>query len=98
MVHSLLIDAAECDNSRLFHNTDSMRRILLVDDITDSGETFKRALKALSNYESVNTCSFTLNEHSCFKPDYHCMDVSSNVWVKFPWENGGREHLNVRGV
>lgn len=63
-------------------------RVLLVDDLADSGETFKYALRKFeeNNVRCVNTAAVFKKTHSKFTPDYFVDEVESNVWVVHPWE------------
>lgn len=63
--------------------------ILLVDDIADSGETFKYASTKLrrSFCEHVETASVFYKPCSIFKPDYFAEEVSEDAWIVQPWEN-----------
>ena len=69
-------------------------KVLIVDDICDSGETFER----LSNYikENINhECEVRFsalwwNNECDFEPHYYTQDLAKDtepVWVSFPHEN-----------
>jgi hypoxanthine phosphoribosyltransferase len=62
------------------------RNALLVDDISDSGESFKAAIAHLSEYgpASVKTASIHMREGSPFKPDFFFQ--TNTKWVVYPWE------------
>jgi hypoxanthine phosphoribosyltransferase len=62
------------------------KRILLIDDKSDTGKTFMRALKYINSFKpaSVTTASMYLEPSSKFKPDYYAKQV--NKWVIFPYE------------
>ena len=73
-------------------------KVLIVDDICDSGETFEK----LSNYikENINhQCDVRFsalwwNNECDFKPHYYTRDLAKdteNVWVFFPHENWWEE-------
>jgi uncharacterized protein len=59
---------------------------LLVDDISDSGESFRAAIKHLleHNPESVKTASIHMKERSPFRPDFFF--TTNTKWVVYPWE------------
>ena len=74
--------------------TDRHDRVLIVDDICDSGETFER----LSNYikENINhECDVRFsalwwNNECDFEPHYYTQDLAKDteqVWIYFPHEN-----------
>ncbi len=70
--------------------TSSLKRkkILLVDDISDTGKTFLRALDYLeelgAHKSNVTTCALVLKPDSVYKPHYFIEETS--VWVIFPYE------------
>jgi hypoxanthine phosphoribosyltransferase len=62
--------------------------ILIVDDIADSGETFKYAVnKFIGNgCDRVQTASVFYKPCSKFKPDYYAEEVEETIWIVQPWE------------
>jgi xanthine phosphoribosyltransferase len=66
----------------------NFKNILIVDDISDSGETFLEVTKKLKeNYPNKNfkTLSIFYKPTSKFKPDFYFH--KTNEWIKFFWEN-----------
>ena len=74
-------------------------KVLIVDDICDSGETFER----LSNYikENINhECEVRFsalwwNNECDFKPHYFIKEIakySNEVWIDFPHESWWKEN------
>ena len=64
-------------------------RVLLIDDISDTGETFKFLLDHFSKNKQITkliTCSLFVRRSSGFIPDYYHTDIIGNEWVVFPWE------------
>ena len=63
-------------------------RILLVDDISDSGETFKKVLyNKFRHYTGeIVTASLAMRWNTTFKPDAAAMRVYTDEWLVFPWE------------
>ena len=64
------------------------KNILIVDDISDSGETFIKILNLLKNkYPQINFKTFSIfyKSTSKFKPDFYIKET--NEWIKFFWEN-----------
>lgn len=62
------------------------KKVLLVDDISDSGATFLDSLEILNSYKPLDIFTFSLffKESSAYKPDYF-----SNIcdeWIEFYWE------------
>jgi hypoxanthine phosphoribosyltransferase len=62
-----------------------MDKILLIDDISDSGESFKNTKEMLEG-KTVVTASLTIKHKTSFKPDVYGKAVKDNIWVVFPWE------------
>ena len=69
-------------------------RVLIVDDICDSGETFIKIQEHLKNASDlpveVRFASLWWNNECEFKPHYYVQDCAkdtNNVWIHFPWEH-----------
>jgi len=62
--------------------------ILIVDDIADSGETFKYAVNRFigNGCERIQTASVFYKPCSKFKPDYYAEEVDETTWIVQPWE------------
>ena len=68
-------------------NLHGYKNILIVDDISDSGETFKEVLKILKEkYKDLNfkTLAIFYKPSSKFKPDFYFQET--NEWIRFFWE------------
>jgi len=61
------------------------KKILIIDDIWDSGETMKAALGHL-NEENVTTATVFWKETAIEKPTYYAEEVKEEEWIVFPWE------------
>jgi len=63
------------------------KRILLVDDIADSGRTLKRAIGYLKRFrpKTIATVTMFYKPRSAFKPDYFA--EQTDKWVIFPHEH-----------
>lgn len=63
--------------------------VLLVDDLADTGETFKYALDKFkqNGVEYVRTASIFKKTESTFRPDFFVEEVPSDVWIVHPWES-----------
>lgn len=65
------------------------RSVLIVDDVYDSGETFKAVNMALPGCDWAFT---VLKDQipgallTTGQSTYHGLNVEKNAWVKFPWE------------
>ena len=68
------------------------KRVLLVDEITDSGETFKKIAELIrKRYEpkEVKTAVVVVNKAHCNHwPDFFVQETE--VWVVFPWQEWPR--------
>jgi hypoxanthine phosphoribosyltransferase len=64
----------------------SEKRVLVVDDVSDTGESLKLALDHVreKGAGSVKTVTVYYKPHSTFKPDFFA-DMTSD-WIIFPWE------------
>lgn len=62
------------------------KRIVLVDDVADSGKTLKRAVAYLRRLHPVDISTVTLfyKPHSEFRPDYYAKKTTR--WILFPYE------------
>lgn len=60
-------------------------KVLIVDDIYDSGKTISAVLKFL-NKEDVKTVTLLWKETAQSKPDYYADIVKKDEWVVFAWE------------
>jgi len=66
-------------------------KILIVDDICDSGSTFSKIIFEFytKGHDSVKTCSLVYNTEQPFVINYYgqSIDRSTNKsWILFPWE------------
>ncbi len=62
------------------------KRVLLVDDVADSGKTLIRAVEHLneSHPQEVATVTMFYKPHSTFKPDFFAAETTK--WILFPYE------------
>ena len=62
------------------------QRILLVDDVSDSGKTLVRAIKYLKYLSPKKITSVTMfyKPHSIYRPDFFARQTSK--WIIFPYE------------
>lgn len=76
----------EFDLSFIEKNLD--KKILLVDDICDSGKTFKKIFEKVKNIKA-KTCVMFYNTNQSIKIDFMARKLDRNLdkrWVIFPWE------------
>jgi len=70
-----------------FDQIDPNSRILVVDDICDSGETFEFIKKQIDGrFELVKYAALFTRERSQHIIDHYGALVPKNVWVSLPWE------------
>jgi len=64
----------------------SGKRVLVVDDVSDTGKSLKVAMEHMleKGAAGVKTATIYFKPHSTFKPDYFA-DSTAN-WIIFPWE------------
>jgi hypoxanthine phosphoribosyltransferase len=66
------------------------KKVLIIDDIWDSGVTMNGVLDYLETDDDSNmqikTATLFLREGSRERPDHYCEIAPSNDWIVFPWE------------
>ncbi len=65
----------------------SDRKVLIVDDVADSGETLKTIIEQLiipKNPLDYRTATLHIKPWSKFKPDYYVR--IADAWIVYPWE------------
>ncbi|MDO8339786.1 MAG: phosphoribosyltransferase [Candidatus Burarchaeum sp.] len=60
------------------------KRVLLVDDVSDTGHSLEVAFKSFADAKEVRTATLHYKPHSVFKPDYFIGTTSD--WIVYPWE------------
>lgn len=69
---------------------DTNIKILIVDDICDSGETFREIKnKTLNTHKNIRFCSLFYNIRQGFDVNYFARKIDRDKdasWVVFPWE------------
>ena len=72
------------------------KRVLIVDDICDSGETFQKisdhinSRRENSTQTDIRFASLWWNNEVEFEPHYYaqeCAKDTENIWIHFPWEH-----------
>ena len=73
-------------------------RIIIVDDIADSGNTLDQIIKKFPLKE-VYTITLFYKQKSIVKPDFYCHTITDDNWINFPWEkNTTKESMNVQSL
>ena len=62
-----------------------IKNVLIIDDISDTGDSFK-AVADILGAKNIVTASIFLKNKSAFKPNIYGKIVKDDVWVVFPWE------------
>jgi hypoxanthine phosphoribosyltransferase len=70
---------------------DYNNKILLVDDICDSGETFKQVIHQFNKigFKNIKSCSIFYNIRQSFYVDFKAKKIDrqeNKKWIIFPWE------------
>jgi hypoxanthine phosphoribosyltransferase len=62
------------------------QKVLLIDDVSDTGKSFEFAVKYLrsKNLQTLKTAALHFKPHSIFKPDFFISETSK--WIVYPWE------------
>ena len=62
--------------------------MLLVDDISDSGQTFVKTKQCLEemHFTTCITAALVYKTYSAFQPDLFGEADDTNTWIVFPWE------------
>ncbi len=64
------------------------RRVLLVDDVSDSGDTFELALKHIGTHgtpQEIRTAALHHKTASQFVPDFYAAKIVKWRWIIYPW-------------
>ena len=64
------------------------KRVLLVDDIHDSGQSLQKVIRHLQprHPRALRTATLFYKQQADQPPDFHARTVAPDVWVVFPWE------------
>jgi hypoxanthine phosphoribosyltransferase len=62
-------------------------KVLIVDDVTDTGDTLKAAVEYVSNLDAgeIRTAVLQHKVSSSFVPDYYAAVVKEWRWIIYPW-------------
>lgn len=60
------------------------KRILLVDDVSDSGKSLAFAVEHLKDAKEIRTATLHYKPGSAYKPDYYIS--TTRAWIVYPWE------------
>ena len=63
------------------------KNILVVDDLSDTGNTFANITADLfMKKNNIKFASLYYKPHTKFVPEFFTTEVPNNVWITFPWE------------
>ncbi|WP_110588324.1 phosphoribosyltransferase [Microbacterium suaedae] len=83
-----VLDAPEVLPPELDMNYLDGRRVLLVDDVADSGRTLKMAVEMLSEKGAdVRSVTIYTKPSTIIQPDFAWKDTG--LWIDFPWSAAG---------
>jgi len=68
-------------NECLEMTNNARQKVLVVDDISDSGETLLKA-----ETFGFQTATLTVRHSTIFYPDFYCDKIENDSWLVFPWE------------
>lgn len=83
------VDAYQAAHGDFFNmrQRKSIMRTLLIDDLSDTGDTFEYIAR---NYSSIlpqiDTAAPYIKSHTKFRPTYFAQEFFNNEWLVFPWE------------
>jgi len=66
-------------------NFSNMKKVILVDDLADTGNSFLAALSMLEKKEVI-TATLYKKDCSTYVPTCYAENISSDFWLDFPWE------------
>lgn len=72
------------------------KKVLLVDDISDAGDTFILAKDHVNKHnrpDEVRTAALQVYKNSKFRPDYYAEEKPEKVWIIYPWSR--KEDINA---
>lgn len=66
----------------------SVERVLFVDDLSDTGETFNYLKTTyLSTFKLIHTAALYIKTETRHIPDFWVQEFAKNQWLEFPWES-----------
>ena len=63
-------------------------KLIYVDDISDTGDTFNFLLKERGHEldRGIYTATIHVKPHTKFKPNFYQKEVDNDEWIVYPWE------------
>ena len=82
---------------------DDFKKVLLIDDLSDTGLTLNKSIEWLKNYEptknyiqEIKTACLWKKKSSTFEPDFCPVKLDSDPWIVQPTEH--YEELNIEDI
>ena len=84
-------------------NSDDFKRVLLIDDLSDTGLTLNKSIEWLKNYgptkdfiKEVKTACLWKKKSSTFEPDFCPIKLNSDPWIVQPTEH--YEEISIKKI
>ena len=90
------VDAYQAAHGDIFNlkSKRHIRRVLVVDDLADTGDTFKYIKDAYAHlFEEMQTAALYIKSNTSFVPDFYHEKYDANRWLVFPWEPSPTLHV-----
>lgn len=91
-MHVITYQTRENNKSLCFSDLlsiDKDKKILVVDDICDTGETFEKIKEFSKDFKNIKFCSLYYNIRQKINVDYFARKIDRDKdesWIIFPWE------------
>lgn len=67
---------------------ESMEKVLIIDDISDSGDSFNHTIKMLGDLKTIATAALYVKQDTAHSPIFAGVtNIKKTQWISFPWEN-----------
>lgn len=83
------VDAYQAAHGDIFNlkSKRSIQRVLVVDDLSDTGDTFKYVIKTYAHlFEEMQTAALYIKSNTTHVPDFYHASYDAQEWLVFPWE------------
>ena len=65
-----------------------MKKIVIIDDVSDSGDSFNHTLEMLGDLKTVATAALYVKQGTAHIPLFSGItNIEKTQWISFPWEN-----------
>lgn len=84
------VDAYQSSYGDIFNlkQRTSIEKVLVVDDLSDSGDTFNYISKMYAGvFNTIHTAAPYIKTGTNHVPTYYTHECISGEWLEFPWEN-----------